>query len=171
MSVAGGIAYRKDELSQTGAMDPSNPTNDTFFRAVPLNDPTRGIRGVHSGGFVGVNSWSQFSIVPNFSGDITTKEAFTEVLVLLVKDAFLAKQLNFSGAARCADYSGSGGIWSWKGGLDWQLIDAPRLRGTVSRDVRAANMSERFDSAERRRDGQGSAEEQRGHELHADQHG
>jgi len=145
ISVAAGVAYRKDELTQV-VDDPSNPTNSPTFVAVPRNDPTRNIRGIPVG-FAGVNSGVQFSIVPNFSGEITTKEAFTELLVPLVKDTFLAKQLNFSAAARFADYSGSGGVWSWKGGLDWQAIDALRLRGTVSRDVRAANMSERFDSS------------------------
>ena len=50
-------------------------------------------------------------------------------------------------AARWAEYTGSGGIWSWKTGFDWQAVDALRLRATVSRDVRAANMSERYDAA------------------------
>ncbi|MEJ1963786.1 MAG: TonB-dependent receptor [Gammaproteobacteria bacterium] len=144
VSLAVGVAYRKDELTQT-VDDPSNPTNDPAFRT-PVNNPALNIRGI-PGPFVGTPSGVQFSIVPNFSGDITTKEAFTEVLVPLLKDVFAAKQLNFSAAARFADYSGSGGIWSWKGGLDWQAIEAVRLRGTVSRDVRAANMSERFDSS------------------------
>jgi len=145
VSVAVGVAYRKDELRQV-VDDPSNPTNNPSYVAVPLNNPALGFRGIPPG-FAGVNSGVQFSIVPTFSGDITTKEAFSEILVPLVRDAFLARQLNFSAAARFADYSGSGGIWSWKGGLDWQAIDALRLRGTVSRDVRAANMSERFDSS------------------------
>ncbi len=96
----------------------------------------------------GVNSGVQFSIVPNFSGEITTKEAFTEVLVPLVKGVTLVKQLNFSGAARYADYSGSGRCLVVEGAV-WigSSSTAFRLRGTVSRDVRAANMSERFDSS------------------------
>jgi outer membrane receptor protein involved in Fe transport len=145
VSLAVGVAYRKDELRQT-VDDPSNPTNDPSFVSVPRNNAALNIRGIPVG-FAGVNSGVQFSIVPNFSGEITTKEAFTEVLVPLLKDLRFAQQLNLSAAARYANYSGSGGVWSWKGGLDWQAIDALRLRGTVSRDVRAANMSERFDSA------------------------
>jgi len=46
---------------------------------------------------------------------------------------------------RWADYEGSGEIWSWKGGLDAQLTDELRLRGTYSRDTRAGNMADRFD--------------------------
>ncbi len=84
VSVAGGVAYRKDELRQV-VDDPSNPTNDQLFTAVPRNNDALGIRGIPSG-FAGVNSGVQFSIVPNFTGEITTKEAFTEVLVPLLKD-------------------------------------------------------------------------------------
>jgi iron complex outermembrane receptor protein len=53
--------------------------------------------------------------------------------------------LNFQGAVRWADYAGSGTIWSYKGGLDAQVTRSLRLRGTYSRDVRAANIGERFD--------------------------
>lgn len=145
VSLAFGVAYRKDELRQT-VQDPSNPTNDPKFAAVPRNNPAIGIQGIPLG-FAGVNSGVQFSIVPTFSGSGSVKEAFSETLVPLLKDVALARQLNLSVAARWADYTGSGSIWSWKTGLDWQAIDALRLRGTLSRDVRAANMSERFDSS------------------------
>ncbi len=50
-------------------------------------------------------------------------------------------------AGRWADYTGSGSIWSYKYGLDWQTVDWLRFRGTYSRDVRAANMSERYNAA------------------------
>jgi outer membrane receptor protein involved in Fe transport len=55
------------------------------------------------------------------------------------------QQLNFSAAARWADYSGAGQVQSWKGGLDWAIVDSLRLRTTVSQDVRAATMGEKFD--------------------------
>ena len=145
ISLAFGVAWRRDELSQHVA-DPSNPTNDPNFVAVPLNDPDAGIQGIPLG-FAGVNSGVQFSIIPDFSGSVTVKEVFTESLVPLLKDTTAAKQLNLSAATRYASYTGSGGIWSWKTGVDWQASDAVRLRGTLSRDVRAANMSERFDSS------------------------
>src|SRR5690606_22954829 len=73
------------------------------------------------------------------------KEAFTEFLIPLVADARFMQQLNFSAATRWADYSGSGDVWSWKGGFDWALNDQLRLRTTVSQDVRAATMGEKFD--------------------------
>src|SRR5690606_17824755 len=96
----------------------------------------------------------QFSGAQNFDGKITVKEAFTEVLVPVVADAPLMQQVNVSLAARWADYSGSGNVWSWKAGTDWTLTDEVRLRGTVSRDVRAGSLSERFDAQ-----GQGASAE------------
>jgi outer membrane receptor protein involved in Fe transport len=57
----------------------------------------------------------------------------------------LAQNLEASIAARWADYSGSGQVWAWKAGLNWSLNDQIRLRATQSRDVRAANLRDRFD--------------------------
>src|SRR5690606_14593054 len=57
----------------------------------------------------------------------------------------LLQQFNFNGGVRWADYSGSGSIVAWKAGLDATFNDQLRLRGTVSRDVRAATLAERFD--------------------------
>jgi outer membrane receptor protein involved in Fe transport len=145
ISLAAGVAYRNDTLSQV-TRDPTNPTNGPSYVAVPVNNPALGIRGVPLA-FAGVNSGVQFSIVPNFSGEVTVKEAFSELRVPLVAGHSWARQLNLTAAARWAEYTGSGGIWSWKTGLDWQAVDALRVRATVSRDVRAANMSERFDAA------------------------
>lgn len=145
IALATGVTYREDTLEQI-VVDHTNPANDPDFVAVPVNDPSNGIRGIPLG-FAGVNSGVQFSIIPNFSGRVAVKEAFSEVFVPLAADRRWAQQLNLSAAARYAEYTGSGGVWAWKAGLDWQAIDALRLRATVSRDVRAPNMSERFDSA------------------------
>src|SRR5690606_25263195 len=77
------------------------------------------------------------------NGTADVWEAFGEVLVPLIDtNGFTA---NLSGALRWADYSGSGTIWAYKGGAEIGIADMLRLRGTYSRDVRAANLSERFD--------------------------
>jgi len=145
VEVAFGVDYRRNALSQH-VLDPTNPTNNPYYVAVPKNDPAVGIQGIPLG-FAGVNSGVQFSIQANFAGTVDVKEAFAEALVPLLKDAAFARELNLSLAGRLADYTGSGGIWSYKGGLDWQIVDWLRLRGTLSRDVRAADMSERFNAA------------------------
>jgi len=145
IAVAAGIDYRRNTLRQN-VTDPTNPTNDPNYVAVPRNDPALGIRGI-PGGFAGVNSGVQFSIQANFEGVIDVKEAFAETQVPLLKDAPFAEDLSLNLAARWADYRGSGNIWAYKYGLIWQTVDWLRLRGTYSRDVRAANMSERFNAA------------------------
>jgi iron complex outermembrane recepter protein len=145
IAVAFGVDYRRNTLDQN-VVDPTNPTNDPTFVAVPRNNPAIGIQGI-PGAFAGVNSGVQFSIQANFRGKIDVKEAFTEVQVPLLKDMAFAKSLSVNLAGRYADYTGSGGIMSYKYGLDWQTLDWLRFRGTYSRDVRAANMSERFNAA------------------------
>jgi iron complex outermembrane receptor protein len=145
VAVAFGVDYRRNTLKQN-VIDPTNPTNDPNYVAVPRNNPAIGIQGI-PGGFAGVNSGVQFSIQANFRGLIDVKEAFGEVQVPLLKDAFFARNLSLNLAGRWADYTGSGSIWAYKYGLDWQTVDWLRFRGTYSRDVRAANMSERFNAA------------------------
>ena len=145
IAVAFGVDYRHSTLRQN-VVDPTNPTNDPTFVAVPRNNPAIGIQGIPPA-FAGVNSGVQFSIQANFHGKIDVKEAFTEVQVPLLKDVPFAKRLSVNVAGRYADYTGSGGIMSYKYGLDWQTVDWLRFRGTYSRDVRAANMSERYNAA------------------------
>lgn len=79
------------------------------------------------------------------SGGYDVREVFAESLVPLVARRAAAQSLSVDLAARYADYSGSGGILAWKGGLDWQITPGFRFRATRSRDIRAANLGERFD--------------------------
>jgi outer membrane receptor protein involved in Fe transport len=53
--------------------------------------------------------------------------------------------MDLDDAYRWADYSGSGSADSWKVALEWAIGDRLRFRTTSSRDVRAANLSERYD--------------------------
>jgi outer membrane receptor protein involved in Fe transport len=140
VSAAFGASYRKESITQI-VRDPTNLTGDPDFRPV-LGDPI--VRGVPSGGterFTGL----QFSTVANIQGSANVKEVFGEILFPLLRDQAFADSLTANVAARYADYSGSGGIWAYKAGLDWQVYSDLRLRGTYSRDVRAANLSERYD--------------------------
>jgi outer membrane receptor protein involved in Fe transport len=58
----------------------------------------------------------------------------------------LLKGLDFNGAARYTDYSTSGGVTTWKAGLTYSPIDDITFRASKSRDIRAANMSELYDT-------------------------
>jgi iron complex outermembrane recepter protein len=150
ISAAIGLDYRKEEIVQI-VYDPSNPASDpNIFPASPPQDPA--LRGVpvyvtgnapsYTSG--GRSSLIQNSTIANVHGSYDVKEAFAELQLPLLADKPGVKQLNLSGAARFADYSGSGGVWSWKTGLNWTVFSDLRLRGTVSRDLRAATLLERF---------------------------
>jgi iron complex outermembrane recepter protein len=162
ISAAVGVNYRKESVDQKVRASQGNPAADPFFYPAWCNDGATaaqcvaqiasgyrppgniGVRGLPNN--VQTNSVEfQFSKVPFIRGSYDIKEVFAESVVPLVKDFPLLQALNFQGAVRWADYAGSGQIWSYKGGLDAEITDELRLRGTYSRDVRAANIGERFD--------------------------
>ncbi len=89
------------------------------------------------------NGWIVGNFLPTF-GDYTVKEIYVETLVPLPVG------LEFNGAVRATDYSESGQVTTWKGGLTWGLFDDLRLRATVSRDIRAPNLDELFLAGRRR---------------------
>jgi iron complex outermembrane recepter protein len=145
IAAAFGAHYRKESLDQKVRASQGNPSADPLnFDVVPANNPALNIRGVPAG--ARNNSVEiQFSKVPFARGEYDIREVFGEMLLPLFSAGRWLQQVNFNGAARWADYAGSGAIWTYKGGLDTTFTDSFRLRGTYSRDVRAANLGERFD--------------------------
>ncbi|MCW2369031.1 TonB-dependent receptor plug domain-containing protein [Sphingobium sp. B11D3D] len=90
--------------------------------------------------------------VSNFAasnGKVEVKEAFVEAVLPLLKDSALGKSLELNGAARRTDYSTSGAVTTWKLGGVYEPVDFLRLRGTLSRDIRAPNVNELFGSVTR----------------------
>jgi iron complex outermembrane recepter protein len=152
IQTAFGAAYRKESIYQI-VRDPGNPTGNTTIGSGQTVSPclstaaaaAAGVRGQPAAGDCTNTVFTQFSKVSNIDASITVKEAFGEVLVPLLTNGPLIDQLNVSLAARYAHYTGSGGVWAYKGGIDWTVTEGLRLRGTYSRDVRAGNLSERFD--------------------------
>jgi outer membrane receptor protein involved in Fe transport len=71
-------------------------------------------------------------------------EAYLETVIPLARDAPFARNLDFNGAVRYADYTYTGGVTSWKVGLNYQPVDSWRLRATLSQDIRAPNAVELF---------------------------
>ncbi|WP_293854117.1 TonB-dependent receptor [Sphingomonas sp. SCN 67-18] len=80
-----------------------------------------------------------------FSGKYSVKEGFLEVDIPILKDN-LVESFSLNGAGRVTDYSTSGTVYTWKVGLTSQLNSSIRVRGTVSRDIRAPNLAELFNS-------------------------
>ncbi len=147
IEMAFGYAWREESFLQYVLVGPGGNVNaDPRGRPVEANNPARGIRGVPGGNAASGNSVEiQFSNVPFGKGSFEVKEAFTEFNVPLVSGKRLVDQLDLNLAARWADYEGSGDVQSWKGALSWAVNDQIRFRGTLSQDVRAATMGERFD--------------------------
>ncbi len=149
VSLAVGASYRKESIYQIVRDVTNRASNHDSpaaggFTPVRCNDASIGLRGV-SGPDCGNTVGVQYSKVSNIQGSTTVKEAFAETLVPLLSDQSWMKLATLSAAARWANYSGAGDIWAYKFGLDLALSNSIRLRGTYSRDVRAGNLSERFD--------------------------
>lgn len=166
-----GANYRRESVDQKVQASQGNPAANPAFYPAWCNDPgvaaTNGFQcpanvmatqvnsGYRPAGAIGVRGLPsgvpnnlveiQFSNVPYIRGSYDIKELFNETVFPLLKDQPWMKALTFQGAVRWADYEGSGQIWSYKLGLDAQFTDEIRLRGTYSHDVRAGNISDRFD--------------------------
>jgi iron complex outermembrane receptor protein len=79
-------------------------------------------------------------------GTFHVEEAFTELKVPLVEDRPFVKKLTLNASDRYAHYSPQGNVNAYGVGLEWQPLDPVRLRGSVSRAVRAPNAYELFTS-------------------------
>jgi outer membrane receptor protein involved in Fe transport len=147
INMALGYGWREESFIQTVRVGPGgNVDTNPAARPVAANNAALGIRGVPGGGAGSGNSVEiQFSNVPHARGAQDVSEAFMEYLFPLISGKRFARQLNFSAATRWASYSGSGDVWSWKGGFDWEVTTEVRLRSTISQDVRAATMGEKYD--------------------------
>lgn len=145
IDIAVGYTSRKDEILQL-VQDASNPTSDHSgaFKPVRCNDPSIGLRGV-SAPDCGNSVGTQYSKVSNIMGEISNDEYFVELNIPLLSGGDAIDSMVLNTAARFADYELSGGIWAYKAGLDVQFNDSFRLRSTLSRDVRAPNLSELYD--------------------------
>jgi iron complex outermembrane receptor protein len=92
-----------------------------------------------------VAGWRMVNAQP-LNGSYEVTEAYVETVVPLLTDAPLVKNLEFNGAARETHYSTSGSVTTWKLGLNYSPNDDLRFRGTRSRDIRAPNINELFQS-------------------------
>lgn len=148
IALAAGVAWRDEQVVQIVRDSTNRASDHTNGHPVLCNtDPeaiAAGLRGVSVPdclNTVGI----QYSKVSNIRGNSTVREAFVESYIPLIADRSAMQSMTLALATRWADYSGSGQVNAWKAGLDMQFVDALRFRVTRSRDVRAANMSERFD--------------------------
>lgn len=77
-------------------------------------------------------------------GSYDSYEAFAELNVPIVTDRPFFHDLTVEGGVRYADYSTSGGNWTWKVGGGWAPVPDIRFRGAYTKAVRAPNLGELF---------------------------
>ncbi|MDP9064715.1 MAG: TonB-dependent receptor, partial [Pseudomonadota bacterium] len=77
-------------------------------------------------------------------GTFRVAEAFTELKLPLIQDRFLAKELVLNFSDRYAHYLPQGNVNAYGVGLEWAPIEPVRLRGSVSRAVRAPTAFELY---------------------------
>jgi iron complex outermembrane receptor protein len=90
------------------------------------------------------NEHDEFLIVnaKPLNGEFTAREGFVEfALPMLEMDR---QTLDLNAAARVTDYSTVGSVTTWKAGLVYSPVDSLRLRGSLSRDIRAPSIGETF---------------------------
>jgi iron complex outermembrane receptor protein len=72
------------------------------------------------------------------------KEAAGELDIPAIADIPLVKLFSINMAGRYTEYSTSGAATTWKLGGVWDVTDEIKLRGTISRDIRAPTLSDLF---------------------------
>jgi iron complex outermembrane recepter protein len=80
-------------------------------------------------------------------GNITTKEAYAEVFIPVLKDMPFAHSLNVDIGTRYSKFNLAGNTTNSKISIEWRPIEDLLLRGTVSEVFRAPNISELFAGA------------------------
>jgi len=151
--LAAGISLRGSPMSSWageilvgGGLDFRSNTVEILTDPISLDviAPAPGSRGMPANlvGVIGDFQFGNTTDLPKSTIDIS--EVYLETVIPLARDMKFAQTLDLSAAVRYADYSYSGGVTSWKAGLNWQPIDSLRFRATMSRDIRAPNVVELF---------------------------
>lgn len=128
VSFAAGAEHRRQELLQTSNSDPSIPTSTEGLRTNVAQT---------------INLYNSTN-VGSAEGEYDVSEVFLETAVPLLADLPGVRSLEANGAVRYTEYSTSGGVTTWKVGLNYQPIDDLRFRYTRSRDIRAPTLYELF---------------------------
>jgi iron complex outermembrane recepter protein len=150
VEAAFGATYRKESVRRwvpghllaVDALGP--PLNVTLEN--PDGTETVVMRGIPGGFTGGSPNLHQFSTFPSYSGGFDVWEVFNETIIpVYAAGGGRTQRLDLQLAARFAEYSRAGSVWTWKGGVDFQIFRGLRFRGTYSRDFREASFTEMFD--------------------------
>ena len=81
-----------------------------------------------------------------FTASNHVTEGFLETVVPLAEEKAWAKSFDLNAAVRYTDYSTSGNVTTWKGGLTYSPVSDVIFRATRSRDIRAPNLQELYNA-------------------------
>jgi iron complex outermembrane receptor protein len=81
---------------------------------------------------------------PTINADTDVTEMYVELRVPLVQDRTGARNLVFETGYRYSDYELSGGVDTYKFGLQWAPVESIRLRGSYNHAIRAPSLIELF---------------------------
>ena len=87
-------------------------------------------------------NWDTTGGLPTI-GSYKVSDVYLETVVPLAKDESWARSLNLNAAMRAVRYE-VGTYATWKIGLEYKPFEGLRVRGVMSRDVREANLADRF---------------------------
>jgi iron complex outermembrane receptor protein len=90
--------------------------------------------------------WVQNTVAP-VEADQHVYEGALEFNIPLLAEVPGFQALSTNLAGRWTKYSTFDAVESWKIGLNWQIVDSVRFRGTVSSDIRAPNLNDLFQPA------------------------
>lgn len=139
VSFAAGLTWRRQSFGET--LHPE----EVDRLGPPQNAPEIGIQGFSPRWFASQATLWQFTVLPTIAGRYAVWEWFAETKLPIFEQG--VRRLDTSFALRSSDYSRGSKIESWKIGIDFQVVDALRLRATQSRDAREATFAERFDAS------------------------
>jgi iron complex outermembrane recepter protein len=89
-----------------------------------------------------------FNAAQPISGEFDVKEIFAEAIVPVLSGAPAAKDLSLELGVRLSDYSTVGNISTYKAGINWQVVDAFRIRGMYQAATRAPSVFELFQAGD-----------------------
>jgi iron complex outermembrane recepter protein len=85
-----------------------------------------------------------FNAGQSLSGSDQVFEGYGELLIPLLRDLPLIRNLETNLGYRVSDYQTVGKVESYKADLNWEIVEGLRLRGGIQRAVRAPSIGELF---------------------------
>ncbi|CAN5159534.1 TonB-dependent receptor [soil metagenome] len=79
-----------------------------------------------------------------FVGTVDTKEAYAELLIPILKDLPLAREVTVDLGGRISDYNTVGSVKTYKADATWTVFDGLTFRGGYERAIRAPNIGELY---------------------------